>query len=279
VDLRSVARQTVDRVRSPGHGTSADRQTLEAELARARRQLRRAQRQLRAARAQISEAHHALPADVERVIGQVVEERLTFLGAPHLRNLATCVVDIEAAGVPGIVIEAGTALGGSAITIAAAKDPGRPMRVYDVFDMIPAPSERDGPDVHRRYDEIAGGTARGRAGDVYYGYHENLLDEVRASFTRLGVPLDENRVELLPGLFQDTLELDGPVAFAHLDGDWYDSTMTCLERIAPRLSTGGRIVVDDYYAWSGCRRAVDDYFADVDGFRLLRRAKLHVVKV
>jgi asparagine synthase (glutamine-hydrolysing) len=130
----------------------------------------------------------------------------------------------------------------------------------------------------RRCDEIAGGTARGRQGDVYYGYHTDLLDEVRAAFTRLGVPPEENRVELLPGLFQDTIEIDEPVAFAHLDGDWYDSTMTCLQRIAPRLSPGGRIVVDDYYAWSGCRRAVDDYFAGTPGFRLLRRAKLHVVK-
>ena len=33
---------------------------------------------------------------------------------------------------------------------------------------------------------------------------------------------------------------------------------------------GGRIVIDDYYAWSGCRRAVDDYFQGRDGFRLLQ---------
>jgi asparagine synthase (glutamine-hydrolysing) len=68
------------------------------------------------------------------------------------------------------------------------------------------------------------------------------------------------------------------VAFAHLDGDWYESTMVCLERIAPLLIQGGRIVLDDYYAWSGCRTAVDEYFADRPGFRLERRAKVHVVR-
>ena len=36
------------------------------------------------------------------------------------------------------------------------------------------------------------------------------------------------------GLFENTIDLDEPVAFAHLDGDWYDSTMICLERIGPR---------------------------------------------
>ena len=55
--------------------------------------------------------------------------------------------------------------------------------------------------------------------------------------------------------------------------------MTCLERIAPRLVPGGRIVLDDYYKWSGCRTAVDEYFKDRDGFRFERRAKLHVVRV
>ena len=39
-----------------------------------------------------------------------------------------------------------------------------------------------------------------------------------------------------------------------------------------------RIVVDDYYSWSGCQQAVDDYFRDRTEFRLLERAKLHVVR-
>ena len=92
------------------------------------------------------------------------------------------------------------------------------------------------------------------------------------------MPADERNVELVKGLFEDTIDLDAPVALAHLDGDWYESTMTCLERIAPLLVPGGRIVFDDYYYWSGCRRAVDEYFADRDGFTLEHRARLHVVR-
>jgi O-methyltransferase len=254
--------------------------SVEAELERVRRQLRRTRAQLRAARAEIREADYALPDDVEQVIRRVRKERLTFLAANHLRNLATCVRNVEAAAVPGIIIEAGTAQGGSAIVIAAAKAVDRPMEVYDVFDMIPPPGDRDGQDVHQRYRTIAAGDAQGLGGDVYYGYREDLLEEVRTSFERLGVPVEENRVTLLKGRFEDTLDVDGPpVAFAHLDGDWYESTMTCLTRISPRLSAGGRMVIDDYYAWSGCRRAVHDYFKDRPGFRLLRRAKLHVVKL
>jgi asparagine synthase (glutamine-hydrolysing) len=54
--------------------------------------------------------------------------------------------------------------------------------------------------------------------------------------------------------------------------------MTCLTRIAPLLVPGGRIVLDDYYKWSGCRTAVDEYFSARDGFRLEQRAKLHVIR-
>ena len=39
------------------------------------------------------------------------------------------------------------------------------------------------------------------------------------------------------------------------------------------------MVIDDYYSWSGClHRAVDDYFRGRSEYRLLERAKLHVVR-
>jgi len=252
---------------------------LEAELRATRRKLRKTRNELRETRARLAEASYGLPGEVERTIARARAEHLTYLKPNNLRELAAIVLDVEADGLPGLLIEAGAARGGSAIVIAAAKAPERPMKVYDVFGMIPPPTERDGADVHARYEQIAGGRAKGVGGETYYGYRDDLLTEVAESFSRLGVPLEQNNVELIRGLFEDTIVLDEPVAFAHLDGDWYESTMTCLERIAPRLVPGGRIVLDDYYKWSGCRTAVDEYFKDRDGFRLERRAKLHVVRV
>jgi predicted O-methyltransferase YrrM len=234
-----------------------------------------ARTELREARAQLASG---LPPDIERTIAEARAERLTYLKPANLRELASIVQQIERERLPGVVIEAGAARGGSAIVLAAAKAPERPMKVYDVFGMIPAPGEHDGADVHERYAKIAAGDARGVGGEKYYGYRDDLYREVGESFARLGVPVDENNVELIRGLFEDTIRLDEPVAFAHLDGDWYESTMTCLERIAPLLVPGGTIVLDDYYKWSGCRAAVDEYFADRDGFRLEHRAKLRVVR-
>jgi len=248
---------------------------LESELLETRRKLKATRTQLRRAR---DEAAYDLPQALEETIGRVRAEHLTYLKPNHLRDLASIVLAFERRKVPGLLIEAGAARGGSAIVIAAAKSPARPMKVYDVFGMIPAPGERDGADVHERYEQIAVGAATGVGGETYYGYREDLYGEVTESFARLGVPADANHVELIQGLFEDTIQLDEPVAFAHLDGDWYDSTMTCLTRIAPLLVPGGRIVLDDYNAWSGCRTAVDEYFADRPGFTLRPGAKMHVIR-
>ncbi len=251
---------------------------LEAELRETKSKLRAARSQLRETRARLADAEHPLPPEIEQTIAQARSEHLTFLKESNLRELASVVLDIESAKLPGLLIEAGTARGGSAIVMAAAKTPDRPMKVYDVFGMIPPPTEQDGPDVHARYEKIAAGEARGVGGDTYYGYRDDLYQEVTDSFARLGVPVDEHSVELIRGLFEDTIDLDEPVAFAHLDGDWYESTMTCLTRIAPLLVPGGRIVLDDYEMWSGCRTAVDEYFAGREGFRLEQRAKMHVIR-
>ena len=242
------------------------------------RELKATRAKLKRARAQLAAAEYDLPPAVEETIARARGEHLTYLKTEHLRALAAAVRDVERRELPGLIVEAGTARGGSAIVMAAAKLPERPMKVYDVFGMIPPPTEHDGPDVHERYRKIAAGEATGVGGDTYYGYRDDLYTEVADSFGRLGVPVAEHNVELVQGLFEDTIDLDEPVAFAHLDGDWYESTMTCLTRIAPLMASGGTIVLDDYYMWSGCRRAVDEYFSGRDEFRLEQGAKLHVIR-
>jgi Macrocin-O-methyltransferase (TylF) len=257
----------------------------EQELREARRRLRTTRRRLRRARAELEDARRhpplfsgQLPERVVQTIDAVRGERLTYLKTGMLEDLAACALRLERDGLAGVIVEAGTARGGSAIVLAVTKSQVRPMKVYDVFGMIPPPSERDGADVHRRYEKIAAGAAKGPGGETYYGYRDDLYHEVDESFARHGVPVGEHNVELVRGLFADTIRLDEPVALAHLDGDWYESTMTCLTRIAPLLVSGGRIVLDDYYTWSGCRRAVDEYFAGREGFRFEHRTRLHVVR-
>ncbi|NYJ00773.1 asparagine synthase (glutamine-hydrolyzing) [Nocardioides thalensis] len=252
---------------------------LKAELEKRKGQLALMRRELEALRTFSLDVFpdHRVPPDLARKITALREDKLTFLAQEQLESLVSCVLETEAAGRDGILIEAGTASGGSAIAMALAKSPGRELHVHDVFGLIPAPGERDGADVHERYAAIVAGKGSERDDD-YYGYRDDLLGEVTSSFARHGVPVEDNAVRLVQGLFEDTITGDEPVALAHVDGDWYASTMTCLERISPRLVPGGRLVIDDYYTWSGCRTAVDEYFAGRPGFRVEMRAKVHVVR-
>jgi hypothetical protein len=213
-----------------------------------------------------------------RVVG-VVRAHRTYLEYAALLDLADAATTVESRAIPGALIEAGCALGGSAIVLAAAKHNGRALNVYDTFERIPPPGEKDDADVHARFQDIEAGRARGIAGETYYGYRDNLLGDVAAAFDAHGLPASSNQVALVKGLFEDTLNPDSAVALAHIDCDWYDSVMTCLERIVPKLSPGGRLVIDDYDAWSGCRKAVDAFFADKrPAFRFERHARLHVVR-
>lgn len=214
------------------------------------------------------------------IVGRVRHAGLTFLDWAALGELHAAVRRCERAQIPGALIEAGCALGGSAIVMADAKRADRPLLVYDVFGMIPPPSERDGQDVHSRYEVIRSGRATGPDGTQYYGYMPDLRGRVMAAFRETGRPVEDNAVTLIEGRFEDTLHPDGPVALAHIDGDWYESVRVCLERITPHLSIGGRLVIDDYDDWSGCRTAVDEYFAGRrEQFRFDGASRLHIVRV
>jgi asparagine synthase (glutamine-hydrolysing) len=218
--------------------------------------------------------------EVASVIRRVMQHRLSYLEQGALMDLAAPVLENERTQVPGALIEAGCALGGSALVIAAAKSRERPFIVYDTFEMIPPPSENDGEDVQQRYRAITGGEAKGIRGGLYYGYETDLYEKVRASFAEAGLEAGENHVRLVKGLFEETMRVEEPVSLAHIDCDWYESVLTCLARIEPRLASGGTLILDDYYRWSGCRKAVDEYFAGKDPrrYRWIRKARLRIVK-
>lgn len=211
---------------------------------------------------------------------RIKTDHLTYLATKDLFNLYEAAKSVERARVPGLFIEAGCALGGSAIAIGKAKATQRPFRIYDAFGMIPPPSDKDDTDVHARYQEIKSGKSQGIGGNRYYGYTENLQDLVARNLTRHAVPPEKNNISLIKGYFENTLSINEPVAFAHIDCDWYASVMICLQQIAPNLAEGGRIIFDDYHEWSGCRHAVDEYFGDRKSsyqFATVGK-KLHVVK-
>ncbi|MDZ8077971.1 MAG: TylF/MycF/NovP-related O-methyltransferase [Nostoc sp. DcaGUA01] len=216
---------------------------------------------------------------ITNTIKKVVNEQLTYLEKAALIDLTKIAVSNEKRHIEGILIETGCALGGSAIALASAKSKEKPLYIYDVFGMIPPPSNNDDKDVHTRYEVIASGNSVGLGNQLYYGYEHNLYDKVMQNFNRMGFEVSLNNVHLIKGLYEETLIIRDPVALAHIDCDWFDSVWVCLERIEPHLVSGGTLVIDDYYAWSGCRKAVDEYFKyKQDSYQFISKSRLHIVK-
>jgi O-methyltransferase len=199
---------------------------------------------------------------LSRLARAVRRRRLTYLSPRKLARMERCLDDVTRRRVPGDFLETGVALGGSAIVIAGRLSGDRRFHGYDVFGMIPPPSEADPPEVHDRYRRIESGESEGIDGADYYGYRDHLYDDVVAAFAAHGVPVDGDRVQLHRGLFEDTLRPDGPVAFAHVDCDWHDAVAVSLGRVHPWLSPGGWLVIDDYYAYGGAAKAVDAFVAE-----------------
>ncbi|HEY4343982.1 MAG TPA: TylF/MycF/NovP-related O-methyltransferase [Parvibaculum sp.] len=191
----------------------------------------------------------------------VREARLTYLSPPKLRNLERYLEQIEVDGIEGDCVEFGVALGGSAILISKLMGPDRSFTGFDLFGTIPPPSARDAEESHARYEVIASGQSAGIGGDRYYGYEDNLHDKVKGHFRAFGLAADGPHVELVKGLFADTVSFDAKkkIAFAHIDCDWYDPVELCLEKTYERLSPGGVVILDDYNDYGGCRVATEAF--------------------
>jgi hypothetical protein len=173
----------------------------------------------------------------------------TMVGHRRLDNVQQCVEDVLRDRVPGDFIETGAWRGGVAIFMRALlKVHGvtdRKVWVADSFDGLPAPTDaQDGWDLSQ------------------IEYLKVSLERVRSNFEKFDL-LDE-QVEFLKGWFRDTLP-SAPVeslAIFRLDGDLYSSTMDALTSLYDKVSRGGYIIVDDYYSWPSCRRAVTQFLAE-----------------
>jgi asparagine synthase (glutamine-hydrolysing) len=198
-------------------------------------------------------------------------ERLTYLVPEKLLFLEQAMRRAQSDKVPGDFLEFGVALGGGSIVIATeAKAQGRRFAGFDVFATIPAPtSEKDDEKSKARYAIIAEGKSKGIGGDKYYGYRPDLYGDVVRSFKAHGLVVDDDKIRLVKGLFDQTWPSSASerIAFAHLDCDWYDPVRYCLGAVADRLSTGGVMMLDDYYAYGGCRTATDEFRAERRDFR------------
>lgn len=152
------------------------------------------------------------------------------------------------ANVPGDVAEFGCYIGTTSLFIRRLlNEQGNEKKfyAYDSFEGLPSKTIQDA--------SAAGSDFK--AGELKVSKRQFLREFKRA---RLEPPIthkawfNELRAKQLPG----------QLAFAFLDGDFYDSIMDSLGLVWPRLTSGGTLTMDDYdrETLPGVARAVRDYF-------------------
>lgn len=176
-----------------------------------------------------------------------------------------------AANIPGDFVECGVWRGGSSMAAACALmdagDTTKNLWLFDTFEGMTAPTEHD-----RQGQDGAAAEAllkTSAKSDRIWAY--SPLDEVRKNIGSTGYPTE--RIHLVQGPVEATLPMlgMGPISILRLDTDWYESTRHELIHLYPLLSPGGVLIVDDYGAWAGARKAVDEYFAELGAPLLLNR--------
>lgn len=176
-------------------------------------------------------------------------------------------------GVEGDIVECGVWKGGvSALmkeVLFVSNDKlynERKFFLYDTFEGMSSPtsvdckSGRDFEMCKRKYDDLL-------LKDGSSNWCRGEIKEVES--TMLKTPGGMKNVSLVKGKVENTL-LNQPIpkkiSILRLDTDWYLSTKVELEVLWSRLVKGGVIIIDDYAAWSGARKAVNEFF-DMSSFK------------
>jgi hypothetical protein len=197
----------------------------------------------------------------------------TMLPYVRLVSLYQQVVHCERIGVAGDFVECGVWKGGSVGLMALANlrcaAGRRHLHLFDAFDDIPEPDlAQDGAHVVDSVSRLLGRRieAEGRLAPLKGAYDRfgghGSLEEVRRLIEGT-IGYDPAYLHYHQGFFQETVPAVAPaigdIAILRLDGDWYASTKVCLDHLFAKVVAGGFVIIDDYGAYDGCRKATDAF--------------------
>jgi hypothetical protein len=230
-------------------------------------------------RAFVERAFAALPeeeaAAIDEADRRILEGALRYsmTGIPRMLALLDAVRYVVRRGIEGGLAECGVWRGGSVVAmIEVLKELGvddRELHLFDTFEGMTEPTGHDTSPLHPPARQMWL-ESDGRPWPELF--NSELFNEERVRETVLATGYPSERIEFVRGPVEETLPAAAPerLALLRLDTDWYESTRHELEHLYPKLESGGVLIVDDYGYWDGCRRAVDEYFAERTPIMLTR---------
>jgi O-methyltransferase len=149
------------------------------------------------------------------------------------------------------VVECGVWRGGMSAAMAMYLGPLHTYYLYDSFEGLPEAKDIDGAFAHKWQTD-----------PELLGMYDNCKVEKKYAEEIMQTSLAKD-FHIVKGWFNETVQTfnGAKIDILRLDGDWYDSTMCCLEQLFPKVCAGGIIIIDDYYFFEGCSKAVHDYLS------------------
>ncbi len=183
----------------------------------------------------------------------------TMTSPERIYSLIQAVHFIVKHKIPGDIAECGVWKGGSMMTIAmtllALGDNDRDLYLFDTFEGMTVPSEKDLDFSNRKASELY-------VQENGSQWCNASLEEVKQLMYSTGYPKD--KIHLIKGRVEETIPklIPSKLSLVRLDTDWYESTRHELNNLFPVLSQHGILIIDDYGYWQGAKLAVDQYFLE-----------------
>lgn len=214
------------------------------------------------------------PPDYDEVTAATIQAVKPYTMTSHdkLHALIAATRYVHQHKIDGAVVECGVWRGGSmhavARTLDAFGDHSRDLHLFDTFEGMPPPGEKD-----RRHDGRSAEALLGAAkSDKDWVKAIASLEDVKQGFEN--VPYPSERVHYHQGMVEEMIPEGAPekIAILRLDTDWYASTRHELKHLYPRLVSGGVLIIDDYGWWQGSREATEEFLEETGERLLLVRA-------
>jgi hypothetical protein len=189
------------------------------------------------------------------------EYHMTQLNYERLLCNTDCIEHIIKNSIEGDVVEIGVWRGGSMLamllTLEELNTTDRKIHLYDTFDGMTEPTE---------YDVIGGESALDFTKRHYKTDDISVMCKVTLDEVKNNIETNSNYPKELisyhKGDIVKTNYFPEKIALLRLDTDWYESTKFEMDNFYDRVSIGGVIIIDDYNAWDGSKKAVDEFLLE-----------------
>ena len=193
------------------------------------------------------------------------DERISMLTPERLWAVISSVKYVHFNNIDGDIIECGVWRGGCSLAIAKTlENLGSSKKVY-LFDTFAGMTQPKFIDKKIKTGQMANDIYKASQTEFGSSWCYGSLDDVKNLFINHGLI---DRVSFIKGdvlnTLSDTNNLPVNISLLRLDTDWYESTKKELEVLYPRVSQHGVLLVDDYGSWEGSKKAVDEYFLNIN---------------